>query len=175
MCASSSIVFYQDAVYIKSRNIEFCRSSSSSSYSSSSPKGEVLFFLLDNDLFPPLLDARYSMLLLLLPLLARRVCLLGSSFCRFALLVFILRRYRGAIFIPRYCFSPSFLVFIIIIIIFFFFFVLLRPSSRTTCAHILLLYGTSVQGTRSGTEPGLHSPPIEKFKELNSASLPPDL
>lgn len=66
----------------------------------------ILFFFLDNDLFPPPL----CMFLGASPsasLLARQVWLLGSSFCRFASLVFILRRYR-AIFILQH--SSSFLL-----------------------------------------------------------------
>jgi len=82
-------------------------------FSFSSSNSLILIFLLGNDLFPlPVLSSFYA------PLLARRVWLLGSSFCRFASLVFILRRCH-AIFIPRFS-SSSFLPSLLL---------LLRPSS----------------------------------------------
>lgn len=122
----------------------------------------ILFFFFDNDLFPPLL----CMLLGAppsAPLLARRVWLSGSSFCRFASLVFILRRYR-AIFIPRYS-SSSFLP-----LLHHHHHLLLRPSSPVLedylRARIIIIRNLSPRNP----EREIHSL-IEKFKELNSASL----
>lgn len=130
----------------------------------------ILFFFLDNDLFPPplcmFLGASPSA-----PLLARQVWLLGSSFCRFASLVFILRL-GTVLFLSCNTPPPFFLFFIIVIIIiffFFFFFVFLHPSLKTTCAHVIIIRNLSPRNPeRDGAR--THSL-IEKFKELNSASL----